>query len=68
MSRVRKELLSRAFRWGQLIAGIECARASLLNARRAGDLLPEPHRKQLADAYELIAAAEQAAWSIKDEP
>lgn len=57
---------ARAFRWGQLLTGIEGARAQLLLARRAEDLLTENDQRWLRHADEILCAVEQRAWAQKD--
>lgn len=53
---------ARGLRLGQLLAGIEGARALLAIAHRSCDLLPSVKRKQLEKADALLAAIEQAEW------
>jgi len=58
--------LNRGLRWGQLLAGIEGARAQLDLAARAIDLLSKDDQERLRNARDLLAAVEQRAWSRKD--
>lgn len=65
---VSKPAEARAFRLGQLLAAIECARASLEVARRNRDLLSDEGIERLHHAAELLAGVEQAAWIAKGKP
>lgn len=67
MPRTKTNRSAVQFRWGQLIAGIESARAALAVAHRAGDLMSREDRDQLVMAGEILAGIEQRAWTASTE-
>jgi hypothetical protein len=64
MSRARE---AQAFRWGQLISGLESAQASLKLALRASDLLSDHDKKLLHNTLETLAGIEQRSWVVRDK-
>lgn len=64
MSRARE---AQAFRWGQLISGLESAQASLKLALRASDLLSAHDNKLLHNTLEALAGVEQRSWAVHDK-
>ena len=57
-------LRAKAFRWGQLISGLESAQASLKLALRASDLLNDHDKKLLHEALEALGSVEQRSWVL----
>ena len=64
MSRGRE---AQAFRWGQLISGLESAQASLKLALRTSDLLNDHDKEFLHDTLEGLAGVEQRSWAVHDK-
>jgi hypothetical protein len=58
----------RGLLWGQLLTGLEAARASLEIARRGDCLLDDVERHMLTNAIATLGGIEQRAWAKANGP
>jgi hypothetical protein len=58
----------RGLLWGQLLTGLEAARASLAIAQRSDCLLDDVERHMLTNAIATLGGIEQRAWAKTNGP